>query len=278
MLEFCKNCGNKLLSENDQFSSKYDSVTNEGIKTNEIKDYAASTQNIYENKEGIINQIGYQLDIYHNQLNANKEKFENYYNDKMLELSNYRNAILSTIGIIFAILALTNEIFKETTQSYLPIVLPIVISGGLATYLLFTFMKQRMNSKLLNIQKTFHDGYTTINFMKSFMHTPVLINQLDSGQLITLNKYHRIIQGGIAQWIRRTIQENIGKSKTENDFYGKVENNLFSMLIENAHSLYDNNNYIREDLLYFFEKKDPKALFHIYDEFYLKELKCNKIM
>jgi len=140
----------------------------------------------------------------------------------MLELIYYRNAIFSGIGIFFAIMALTKDTFRDITQSYLPIVLPIVVSVGLVTYLLFTFMKQRMNSKLSNIQKIFHDGYTTINFMKSFMHIPFFINQLDGSQLIILNEYYRIIQGGIAQRIRRTIKENIEEKQTEIDFYGIV--------------------------------------------------------
>ncbi len=214
------------------------------------------------------------MDIYHDQLNANKEKFEKVYNDKISELTNYRNAVLSAFGIVISILGvlLTIDIFKNLLQLYLSIVVPTVVVSVLTIYISFTVMKQKMDSKLLNIQRAFHDGYTTINFMKSFVHKLVLIDQLNEDQVYALSKYYTIIQGGIVKRIRRKIKENIGKKKTEKDFYGESEYELYSLLIERACSLYEDNKN-KEDLLRIFEKNDPRGrLFSIYNNFYLNEL------
>jgi hypothetical protein len=60
----------------------------------------------------------------------------------------------------------------------------ILVAVGFVVYLFFTIQKQKKSSEYLRIQKVFHDGYTTINFMKGLMHNLRYIDQLNENDLL----------------------------------------------------------------------------------------------
>ncbi|HEU5120468.1 MAG TPA: hypothetical protein VFT71_05735, partial [Candidatus Nitrosocosmicus sp.] len=63
-----------------------------------------SNSPINERRELEINQINNQLDIYHDQLKANREKFEKVYEESNLNFVNYRNIILTIVPTVITLL------------------------------------------------------------------------------------------------------------------------------------------------------------------------------
>jgi hypothetical protein len=227
-----------------------------------------------DNKEKIVNQICYLLDLHHDQLNANKEKFEKVYYEKISIIVNNRNKILSITTFIIPLLftIASTGIFKEFLGLYLATSISSVAAVGLVVYLRFTIHQRKTSSKFLNIQKAFHDGYTTVNFMKGFIHNPFYIDQLNEDQLYSLNQYYAIIQGGIVKRIRKKIEENVDKNISEKDIYGNSEKELYTGLINEAYLLYKNNDNKEDKVLGYFKDPKPCDLFAIFNKYYVNDL------
>ena len=176
-----------------------------------------SNSPVNERRELEINQIKNQLDIYHDQLSANREKFEKVYKESNLKFVNYRNIILTIVPTIIALLFTfqSSNIAKEFTIFHLTTGIAIVVAISFGIYLFFTIQKQKKSSEYLRIQKVFHDSYTTINLMKGLMHNLRYIDQLNENGLASLDTYFFIIRGGIVKRIRKK------STKILIDFYQK---------------------------------------------------------
>ena len=224
-----------------------------------------------------INQIKNQLDIYHDQLNANREKFEKVYEESNLKFVNYRNIILTIVPTIIALLFTfqSSNIAKEFTIFHLTTEIAIVVAISFGIYPFFTIQKQKKSSEYLRIQKVFHDGYTTINFMKGLMHNLRYTDQLNENGLASLDTYFFIIRGGIVKRIRKKIHENTDRFLSEKQIYGDSEGELYTSLIKSASKLYKNNKDIEEDLLKLFKNYTPYDLFSIFNKYYISELECS---
>ena len=87
-----------------------------------------------------IEEIYRQLDNYHNQLNANKEKFEKIYNENTSSMTEIRNILLT----IFTILAgFSGFSVAITDLNYSSIVfLIILVIVGIGVYIGFFFIKK----------------------------------------------------------------------------------------------------------------------------------------
>jgi hypothetical protein len=96
-----------------------------------------SNSPVNEKRELEINQIKNQLDIYHDQLSANREKFEKVYEESNLKFVNYRNIILTIVPTIIALLFTfqSSNIAKEFTIFHLKTGIAIVV----AIYIFFHY-------------------------------------------------------------------------------------------------------------------------------------------
>ena len=194
-----------------------------------------------KNKEIIVMKMDYMSDLYQNQLNANKVKFEKVFEQTSETFSGIRNTVLSTVTFSIPVLFALAAVFEEFTGMQLIMCIIFVAVIGLAVYLFSTYSKHMKTSAFLKILKAFHDGYTTTNFMRGFIHAPSVIEQLSENQLYFLTNYYVMVRGGIAKKIRDTIEKNM----SEREIYGESERQLYTILIHNATKLYkENKNYI----------------------------------
>ena len=182
-----------------------------------------------------IDEIYRSLDNYHDQLNANKEKFETIYNENISSTTDIRNIILTIItffaGFLVAFIDLEN--FKEFFQSNLMYILIVLAIGGLIVYIIFSIKKRVQRKNLLKILKEFHDGFTTISFMKGLLDRISLGFENLDDQIDELDNYYTMVKGGIAFQIRREIT----KSLKEEEIYGTKEYVLYNILIYKAYKL-----------------------------------------
>jgi hypothetical protein len=182
-----------------------------------------------------IDEIYRSLDNYHDQLNANKEKFETIYNENISSTTDIRNIILTIItffaGFLVAFIDLEN--FKEFFQSNLMYILIVLAIGGLIVYIIFSIKKRDQRKNLLKILKEFHDGFTTISFMKGLLDRISLGFENLDDQIDELDNYYTMVKGGIAFQIRREIT----KSLKEEEIYGTKEYVLYNILIYKAYKL-----------------------------------------
>jgi hypothetical protein len=225
-----------------------------------------------KDKEEWINQISYQLDLYHDQLNTNGKKFENVYDELNKKFQYSRNSTLSVIAFIIpALFSLaTIDHIKEVIIPNLAIGISSVIAIVISIYLFFAYHSRKKSTKYLNIKKAFHDGYTAINFMKALIINYDFINQLSSSELNSLDSFLFIIRGAIAHKIRTTIEFNTDRYLSEEQIYGKCEKKLYDYLIDNAKEMY---NSINHKLLDSFLDLNTIKLFNIYNDFYISDLK-----
>ena len=194
------------------------------------------------------------LDNYHNQLNANKEKFEKIYNETISSMTEIRNILLTIFTILAGFSGFTVAITAITDLNYSSIVfLIILVIVGIGVYIGFFFIKRERNKKVLDILKEFHDGFTTISFMKGFLDKISLVfENLETKQIDVLDDYYTMVKGeGIAFQIRSKIEKSvkggikfpirrlITKSVKEAAAYGCIEGKLYSMLIYNASKIYE---------------------------------------
>ena len=228
---------------------------------NNIKSSYSSTE---ETKERI-NQINSQLDLYINQLIANRDKFEKVYLELNSKFNNIRNILLSLVTFIIPTLIAFSSRDSSGLEHYLPQSILIVAFVIMAIIIYSNIQKRRKTSRFLTIQKVFHDGFTTINFMKALLRNPFYINQLDKHGVETLDIYFHIIRGGIVKRIRNTICD-IGDKDLSEQIYGNNEYDLYSYLIDRSTELYKENKYIKEDLMKYF-KPGIKNLFSIFDKY-----------
>jgi ribosomal protein S21 len=193
-----------------------------------------------------INEIYRSLDNYHNQLNANKEKFEKIYNEHISSTTHIGTIILSLYGIAASVsgYSLAAKVLNNNSVAFL-IFLGL---GGLGGFIVLYIIKKRQKKKLLDILKEFHDGFTTISFMKAFLdRIPPRVKNLEKKQLEELEEkqkkylkalenYYIMVRGGIVFRIRKKIV----KSTTikEEYVYGYNEGDLYKMLIYNASQRY----------------------------------------
>lgn len=133
-----------------------------------------------------IENIYRQLDTYHNQLNANKEKFEKIYNENTSSMIEIRNIILTTATILAGLSGFSLAI---TNLNYFSIVFLIFfVLVGIVVYTIFQGIKRERNKKVLEILNEFHDGFTTISFMKGFLDIiPLVSENLEKEQINVLN-------------------------------------------------------------------------------------------
>lgn len=207
--------------------------------------------------------MDYILDNYHNQLNANKEKFEKIYNEKISSKTDIRNIILSTITIVAGVLIAIKDLvlIKKIPDSELYWIFILIGLGivGLIVFIVFSSIKKNQEKKLLEILKEFHDGFTTISFMKGFLYRISLEfeNLKEVQQVDVLINYYIRVQGGIALQIRNAIIRYLKKE----DIYGYKEQVLYTGLINTAYKLYKNQKIdeIENTLEQLFKKYDfPK--------------------
>jgi hypothetical protein len=193
-----------------------------------------SNSPVNERRELEINQIKNQFDIYHDQLNANREKFEKVYEESNLKFVNYRNIILTIVPTIIALLFTfqSSNIAKEFTIFHLTTGIAIVVAISFGIYLFFTIQKQKKSSEYLRIQKVFHDGYTTINFMKGLIHNLRYIDQLNENGLASLDTYFFIIRGGIVKRIRKKSTKILIYFYQKNKFMETVRENYIPHLLK----------------------------------------------
>ncbi len=235
---------------------------------NSIKSSYSSTE---ETKERI-NQINSQLDLYINQLIANRDKFEKVYLELNSKFNNIRNILLSLVTFIIPTLIAFLSRDNFGLEQYLPQSILIVAFVIVVIFVYSNIQKRRKTSRFLTIQKVFHDGYTTINFMKALLRNPFYIDQLDRNGSKTLDIYFHIIRGGIVSRIRNTIC-NAGDKDLSEQLYGDNEYELYSYLIKRSTELYKENKNIKEDLMKYF-KPGIKDLFSIFDKYYIIESEC----
>lgn len=197
-----------------------------------------------------IEKIYRQLDNYHNQLNANKEKFAKIYNENISSMTEIRNILLTIITFLAGFSGFSVVI---TDLNYSSIVfLIIVVIVGIGVYIGFFFIKRERNKKVLEILNEFHDGFTIISFMKGFLDKISLVfENLEKKQIDVLDDYYTMVKGGIAFQIRSKIEKSvkrgsiafqihhiITKSVREAAAYGCIETKLYGMLISNASKIY----------------------------------------
>jgi hypothetical protein len=189
-----------------------------------------------KNEELKIDEIYRSLDNYHNQLNANKEKFEKIYNENISSKTDTRNIILTLITFFAGFLVTVKDLenFKELFQSNLMYILFVLAIGGISVYIVFSIKKRDQHKNLLEILKEFHDGFTTISFMKGLLDRISLgFENFEEDQIDKLDNYYTMVKGGIAFQIRREIKKSI----QEEEIYGTKEYVLYNILIYKAYKL-----------------------------------------
>jgi hypothetical protein len=195
-----------------------------------------------------------------------------------------RNIILTTATILAGLSGFSLAI---TNLNYFSIVFLIFfVLVGIVAYTIFHGIKRERNKKVLEILNEFHDGFTTISFMKGFLDIiPLVFENLEKEQIAVLNDYYTMVQGGIAFQIRSKIEKSvkgggiafqirrvITESVKEAAAYGPIETELYNILIKNASKIYEvqkkSENKYKEELL--------EKLFLFHDEKYnfrrLKEI------
>jgi hypothetical protein len=126
--------------------------------------------------------------------------------------------------------------------------------------LIYTEKKKKQSSDLLNIQRAFHDGYTTLSFMKGFL----CFNSIDhyskeyAQYYYILYQYYSVVQGGIASRLRKAISKYI--PDFEDKTYGPSEPHLYSMLIRGARATYEIHEKEFQDLFFSKEFQDNEFI------------------
>ena len=187
--------------------------------------------NVYDKRKmWIIRQMNEHLEAHFGQPRSNKESYERLINEKLSELADTRNGILTVIAIFgTVIIGVTDH-----NGPYYPWIIVGPAVSGLITYIVTTMRRREVKRKLSYIQNAYDNGYIAQNFMKGLLGVMgTFLDAINFHQLYTLHFYYVVIQGGISCMLDTKIKE-IYPRELENTQVRK----LYRILIENAYQMY----------------------------------------